>query len=278
MAVVGIAAVAVVAVIASLSWFVLTSPAERSARADVGALGTAIADYVVSAGRLPRVTVTPGVSGDGDVIWGPDFLVESTAVPRADSTIARTFFLVGDANNWCVEALYIPPSIFSDSSGAWVSAKGVGGDVGRIVDGRCGDNYLLTLSPVTAATVPDPGAVIVPANAPVGTCFAYPFVADVARPDQIEVVPCESGHFGEVYFAGEAAGGDYNAYEEAAAGSCASAVTSFVGVPGNLSAFTAEPFTVDETAWDGAAREFTCFLYLSADDYPLAGSARDSWR
>ncbi len=275
MAVIAVAAVAAAAV----WWFVLPSSAERTARADVEALGAAVADHVAGTGRLPRVTVAPGASDGGETTWGADFLVESTTVPRADPSSARTFFLVGDADNWCVEALYIPRSVFSDSSGAWVSAKGVGGDVGKVVDGRCGADSVLVLSPVTTTDVPEPGTVIAVASAPVGTCFADPFSADSAgEPEQVVVVACDSGHFGEVFLAGEGSGDDLGAYEEEAAGSCASAFGPFVGVPRNLSAFTAEPFTVDEAAWARGDRDFTCFLYLSTDDYPLVGTARDSWR
>jgi hypothetical protein len=144
---------------------VLSSPAERSAREEVDMLSAAVAHHVADTGRLPRITVTSGVSGGGDSIWGPEFLVESSTVRRADPSRARIFFLVGDAESWCVEAPYVPPSLFSGSSGEWVVAKGEREDVGRIVDGRCGDDYVLMLSPVGESDVPEPGTVIV-ARAP----------------------------------------------------------------------------------------------------------------
>ena len=109
--------------------------------------------------------------------------------------------------------------------------------------------------------------------------LAYPFSPDpTARPGHVDVIACNSGHFGEIFFASKGTGGDFGACEEAAAGSCASALTPFVGVFRNIAAFTAEPFTVDEAAWRSGARVFSCFLFLSTEDYPLVGSARDSWR
>ncbi len=202
-----------------------------------------------------------------------------SAVSRVDPGSVRIFFLVGGARSWCVEALYVPPSLFSDSSGEWVSVQGAHGDVGRIVDGRCGDDYLLVLSPVGVSDVLEPGTVIAAVSAPVGTCFANPFSADAGvRPRSIDVVACTFGHFGEIFLTGEGTESEFGAYEEAAAGSCSSALMPFVGVPRNLSALTAEPFTVDEVASRNGAREFSCFLFLSTEDYPLAGSACDGWR
>jgi hypothetical protein len=92
------------------------------------------------------------------------------------------------------------------------------------------------------------------------------------------VVAYNSDHFGEVFFRSEGTGSKHDAYEEAATNACASALEPFVGVPRNISAFTAEPFTVDEAAWRSGAGEFSCFLFLSTEGYPLVGSARDSWR
>lgn len=158
-------------------------------------------------------------------------------------------------------------------------AKGEGGKVGKVVDGHCGPDYVLELSPVPVTDGPEPGSVVAAASAPVGTWFSNPFSGDSgAQPLSIEVVACDSGHWGEVFFAGERSGNVLAAYEEAAAGSCATEFTAFIGISRNLSTLTAEPVTVDRDAWDGGAREFTCILYLSTDDYPLVGSAHDSWR
>jgi len=264
---------------ATVSRFVLSSPAERAARQDVDTVSSAIAGYVADTGRLPRITVVAGVGLGGDSIWGPDFRVESRTMRRADPSSARTFFLVGDAGNWCMEALYIPPSLFYDSSGEWVSAKGERGDVGKIVDGRCDGDYVLNLSPVEVLDLQKPGTVIDAPTAPIGTCLADPFTGDPGvRPARIEVVACSSAHFGEVIFTGEESSDQFDAYEDAAAAACASALMPFVGVPRNISAFTAEPLTVAESAWRNGAREFSCFLFLPTEDYPLVGSALDSWR
>lgn len=271
-----LAGISVVAV--GLWWFVLSSPEERSARADVAALSSAVADYVLDEGTLPRVTVTPGRSG-GDVTWGPDFVVEERTVPRADPETARVFFVVGGVDRWCVEALYTPPTLFSDSSGRWVHAEGRRGEIGRTVDGRCGEDFVLVLSAVTETDGPDAGSTIGAATAPVGTCIAHPFAGDApARVVSVEVVACDDGHFGEIFYAGEGTGNDFADYEEAAANSCAEALMPFVGVHRNLSALNAEPFTLDMAAWDSGARQFSCLLFLPTEDYPLVGSARDSWR
>lgn len=257
-------------------WFVLSSPAERSAREDADALSVAVAAHVAGTGRLPRITVTPGPPGGGDSIWGPEFLVESEAVPRSDPSRARTFFLVGEPGSWCVEILYLPPSLFSDSSGAWVSVHGEGGHAGSIIDGRCRNGYLLELTPVDVGEGPSPGTVVDGARAPVGTCFANPF--EDARPSRLEVLSCGESHFGEVFFAGQGSASDFSRFEEEAADTCASALAAFVGVPRAISSFTAEPLTVDESEWRSGSRAFSCILYMSSDDYPLVGSARDSWR
>ena len=271
-------AVVVAALIASVL-YLLTPGSERSARRDVDSLRTAIADHVAATGQLPRVTVTVGVSGAGDSIWGPDWVVEGQMLPRADPSRAISFFVVGDPDRWCVEALYIPPTLFSDSSGEWVSAHGRRGDAGRVDDGRCGIDFALILLPSATVGVPGERLVIVAAGAPVGTCIENPFIADAAiRPRHVQTTACSDDHFGEVYFTGVATGSDFAAYEQEAADVCSGELEPFIGVPRNISAFTAEPFTVDEATWQNGDGSFSCFLYLSTEDYPLRGTARDSWR
>jgi hypothetical protein len=272
-----------VALVALAWWFLRTPPDEGSARADAAALSTAVADYVVEHGGLPRVTVTAGPTSGADVLWGEDFLVESRQIPRADPTRARVFFVVGDPDRWCVEMLYTPPGGFSDASpSAWVSVRGERGEVGRVVDGRCGD-YLLVLSPVTQAAVPESGSIIEAATAPIGTCLADPFTGqsaggDVMATGSVEVVACEVEHFGEIYHSGETSGDGYGQYQDAAAETCGAALSAFVGVPGNFSALYAEPFTVGEERWQAGDRRFSCVLFLGSENYPMVGSARDSWR
>jgi hypothetical protein len=217
-------------------------------------------------------------------VWGADFVVETRHVPRADPTRARGFALVGDADRWCVEMVSTPAATWADASPSlWVAARGERGEIGPVERGRCGDGYLLVLSPVTARDVPAPGSIIDAASAPLGTCLADPFdgasaAGDVAVTGTIEVVACEDPHFAEIYSIGQIDGGDFGPSWSTAAESCAAVFPTFVGIPGNLSAFASEPFTVTEAQWEAGRRAFSCVLYLSSDTYPLVGSARDSWR
>ncbi len=275
----------VLLVVAATAWWVVrSSPEERSARADAAAVGSAVADYVAVHGRLPRVTVTPLVVASGDVQWGEDFVVESRRIPRADPSRARGFYVVGDAADWCVEMAYEAPRFLEDSSPpAWVAVRGARGEPGRVVDGRCGAGYVLTLSPVTLEGVPRPGSVIDAVGAPVGTCTADPYAGETPLGDPqltgvLEVADCEGAHFGEIYHAGEIEAVSYVRYQDSAAESCAALFAGFVGVPRSLSDLTPEAFTVTEAQWEAGERSFNCVLFSSHQYYPLAGSAGDSWR
>jgi hypothetical protein len=261
------------------AWLILRPSAdERSARDDAAAVSAAVAGYVVEHDRLPRLSVTTLVSSGGDTLWGADFLVETLHVPRADPAEARILFIVGEPEGWCVEALYTPAGSFLDASpSAWVAARGERGDVGRVVDGRCGDEYVLVLSAVSVDDVPEPGSIIDAVTAPTGTCLTS-ILDDGRSTGPLEVAVCGGEHFAEIYHSGEAAEADYGRFQDSAARLCAAAFPSFVGVPQNLSAFYAEAFTVSDVQWQAGARAFNCVLFLGADDYPLVGSARDSWR
>ena len=273
-------AVVVVACVAATATAcgLLPTSEERSARNDVAAVGDAVAGYVATEGRLPRVKVIEDRIASGDIGWGADFLVESIRVPRADPSRARWFFVVGGADEWCVEMLYNPPATFADSSPAeWVAARGERGEVGGVEDGRCGEDYGLILSPVTATDVPESGSFIDAVLAPAGTCLTN-VLHDGSSTGSLEVVGCETAHFAEIYHAGEIDSGSYGQFQESAGESCAEAFPPFVGVPSNLSALSGEPFTVTEAQWQARDRKFSCVLFLRSDDYPLVGSARNSWR
>lgn len=275
----------VLVVVAAMAWwFVRSSPEERSARADADAVGAAVAGYVAAHGRLPRVAVTPLIAASGDVQWGEDFLVESGHIPRADPGKARGFYVVGDAADWCIEMVFEAPRFLEDSSPpAWVAVKGEIGVPGRVVDGRCGAGYVLSLSPVTIVEVPEPGSVVDAAGAPAGTCTADPYAGEPPPGDPqlagvIEVADCARAHFGEIYHSGEIEMGDYALYQDSAAESCAALFESFVGVPRSLSELTPEAYTVSNARWEAGERSFNCVLFSGNQYYPLVGSARDSWR
>lgn len=272
-------------VVALVAWMIMRPSApERMARQDVQSLATAVASHVEQHGVLPRVTVTTIPPGGIDPLWGPDFLVESQLVERADPEDARIFYVVGEIDDWCVEALYTPASSWwpnfawlDDAPSAWVSARGMQGAMGKVVDGRCGDDYMLTLSPVTASGTPEPGSLIDAASAPEGTCLTG--VLDGGVPTgPVEVADCEQPHFAEIFHAGEMPGDDYEMAWESAAETCATVFPDVVGTPRNISEFAEEPFTVSGDDWAEGARSFSCVLYLSSDAYPLIGSAGDSWR
>lgn len=275
---------AVIALAATAWWFVGSSPEERSARQDAAAVGAVVAGYVAEQGRLPRVTVSPLVAASGDVQWGEDFLIETHKVPRADPSQARGFYVVGDAGDWCVEMAYDAPRFLEDSSPpAWVAVKGALGEPGRVADGRCGVDYVLTLSPVTVMDVPAAGSVIDAVGAAVGTCTADPYAGEAPRGDPqltgvLEVAGCEAGHFGEIFHSGEMEAADYALYQDTVANTCAAELEAFVGAPRSLSALTGEGFTVSEERWEAGERIFSCVLFLGTETYPLVGSARDSWR
>ena len=261
-------------------WFVLSSPEKRSARDDAAAVSSAVAEYVAEHDELPRVSVSKIETDGGDTLWGEDFLVESRHVPRADPGVARGFYLLGDANRWCVEMDYFPTGFFlADTTVAWVAASGGGGQVKGVADGRCGEGYALPLSPVTQSDTPPPGTMVNPASAPLGTCLANPFDSETAVVvAEIEVKSCESAHFGEIFYAGRSDADTFGQYEEAAGESCYAAFPDYIGVPDNFSVLVEEPFTANETEWQAGQRGFSCVLFLGDGAYPLVGSARDSLR
>ncbi len=263
---------------AAVWMFLRPSAEERSARADVAGVSSAVAAHITQSGRLPRIKASFRLNGSGDEEWGDSFLVESVQVARADATSARLFNLVGTVDRWCVEMLYSPSATFGDASPAdWVAARGSGGEVGGVAGGRCGDDYSMVLSPVSTDRGPVPGSVINAASAPVGTCLSD-VIHDGRSTAPIEVVGCSTEHFAEIYYAGVINDGSYAQFQEAAATACAAEFEGFVGVSRQLSALAAEPFTSSEEQWQDGARQFNCVLYLSSADYPLVGSARDSWR
>lgn len=274
--VVGISA----AVVAGAIWLIARPRAEeQSARGDARAVAAAVAGYVVANGALPRVTVTTEKATNGDTLWGGDFLVESQQVPRTDPSQARFYFVVGDADRWCVQMQYTPKSLMSDAPPEWVSVEGSRGATDGVSGHHCGDGYVLTLSPATITDVPAPGSVIAGATASIGTCTAIPSQRDGLQASRsIKAAACDAQHFGEIYAAGESASGDFVGYEQDAETFCATAIEPFVGVPRTITAFTGEQLTADQEAWTAGVRTFSCLLFLGGNDYPLVGSARDSLR
>jgi hypothetical protein len=268
-----------VTMLAAAAWmFLRPSTEERSARVDVAAVSSAVAAHITESGRLPRIMVSSRRNGSGDEEWGEHFLVESHQVPRADATSARLFNLVGTVERWCVEMLYSPAATLGDASPAgWVAARGHGDEVGGVEGGRCGADYSMVLSPSSTDSGPVPGSVIDAVSAPIGTCLSD-VIHDGRSTAPLEVVGCGTEHFAEIYHAGAVNAGSYAQFQDTAATACAAAFPGFVGVSSQLSALAAEPFTSSEEQWQGGARQFSCVLFLSAADYPLVGSARDSWR
>lgn len=268
-----------VAIVALVVWLVVRpSGDEGIARSDASLLARSIAQYIGETGEMPAVGVTVQTLAGGDVVWGPDYLVGDQPIARTEPDRGRPFFVVGRADRWCVEVQYIPPVFFSDSvSPEWVAARGSGGAVGKVMNGRCGDGYAFLLSPVTQFDVPQPGSVVDAAQAVVGTCLTE-LLGGGRSTGPLEVVDCRDAHFAEIYHAGEINDDDYGRFQDSAAEQCAAAFRAFVGVPHNVSSFTGEPFTVDEATWSGGDRQYSCVLFLGTEDYPLVGSAQNSRR
>jgi hypothetical protein len=270
---------AAVMIVALAGWLVMRpSGEERVARRDVVALSDAIAEYVGARAELPSVAVTTRTLESGDEVWGAYYQVGDRRIPRSDPDTGRPFFVVGTADQWCVEVQFVPAGFFADSvPPEWVAAHGSGGDVRRWTRNRCGDDYAMAMAPVTTVNVPEPGSLVAAAHARVGTCLTEILPYGPPNP-LLEVADCREAHFAEIYHTGSADGGDYGEYQESAARECAETFRPFIGVPHNVSVFTGEPFTVDDTAWTAGDRRFSCVVFLGSEDYPLVGSARDSRR
>jgi len=264
--------------------FVLEGPGKRSAVADARALAAAVAIHVDGHADLPRVRVSIREGFEGEALWGEVFLVEQAEVPRADPERARTFFLVGTPEHWCVEMQYQPDARFSffESPSAWVSVMGVGGTTARVGDGRCGSGFVLHLSPPSAAEAPPPGSIVLAATLPTGTCVSgwELETALVYETGSVEVIDCAQEHHGEVYHSAPHTTDTFNgdALWREAASQCGQAFRPYVGVPNNLSALNELVFVPTEAQWDAGSRAFSCIAFLGSEHYPIVGSVRDSWR
>lgn len=279
--------VAVLAVVVTVVVRLAVGPERPLARADVVTLSDAVAAHVTEHGTLPRVSVTHHTDVHGNAEWGEEFVVESERLPRADPAQALVYFVVGTPDRWCVEVEYYPTgflrSFTLDTSSRWAARHGDGGRVGRVVDRPCDEDFLLHLSPVPAAQDPTPDGVVDLVTADAGTCLWGPAVPDAISDSldvtgQAEAVPCGQPHLGEVYRAGVLRESTYAVGVDASALACQVSFPDFVGVPGNLSAFTYQQVIATEAQWQAGARHFTCVLYLATQAYPLVGSAQDSWR
>jgi hypothetical protein len=276
---------ALAVVVALVGWEALDGPGWRLARADASTVSRAIAEHVAEHGELPRISMTQLDGAGGATLWGDAFLVESRRVSRADPSRRFEVFVLGTADRWCVEVG--PRSALVSLRGVsleWVSAEGAAGHARRVVNGRCGADLLLHLTPVDRADPASPGSVIDVATATEGTCLWAPSAGGHDISDTLnetghaEVVACDAAHLGEVYHAGELTDPSYPTARASAGEACATAFPLFVGVPENLSAFTTETVIVSEPRWQEGDRRFSCVLFFGGHDHPWLGSAKESWR
>lgn len=286
----------IVAIALMMWWMRPSNPAEEFAREDVRALADAVAAHVADAGRLPRITVEPADASADFPDWGPDFLVESTRVPRANPDDSLQWYLVGEPDGWCVEVLYSLDATVNDAAPtAWVSATGAGDEAGEVRGGRCGDDYVLHLSQTDRAPALDPGTVVEAWQAPEGACLVHPFTGQsqagvLDDTGQVEIADCREPHGGEILAAGVLVDVPADQVWEQAAELCHAAYRDGIGVPSNFSQFAIEAFAapepVDLPGADsppgadpvGPAHPYVCLAYMGDDDYPLVGTAHDSWR
>ncbi|PKQ26289.1 MAG: hypothetical protein CVT64_04125 [Actinobacteria bacterium HGW-Actinobacteria-4] len=266
---------AIATLLASCGLVSQLDPAFEGAKEDADALGNAIAEHVERAGALPRIASTVIEDADGWPVWGPEWRVELTTFPRSEPSEGRLFNLVGTADAWCVETAYFPASRPDDAAPtAWVSVSGTGADHQDPKAGRCDSSLSIMLTPAPTG-VYAPGTVIDVLEASAGTCVVDPFEGNAAagvvdETGRVEVLECNEPHRFEIYALGADLVTDL---EDPRSDPCGVAFTSYVGVPPSLSSFTQESIRPGPGESD-----FACILYHYGEDYPLVGTARESWR
>lgn len=280
-----------IAAIALMMWWMRPSnPSEEFARQDARALADAVAAHVAQADELPRITVEPADAAADFPDWGPDFLVESTRLARANPHDSLQWYLVGEPEAWCLEVRYSPDATVNDAApSAWVSVPGAGDGAGDVRGGRCEGDYLLHLTPTDREPELQPGTVVEAWQAPEGTCVVHPFTGEsqagvLDDTGQVEAADCREPHGGEILSAGVLVDVMASQVWEQAATLCQAGHREAIGVPSNFSHFAIEAFAapepVDIPGADpiGPAYPYVCLAYMGDDNYPLVGTAHDSWR